>query len=604
MKNLKGISGLVLGLVLIPILVMSLLAVASTFIGQELVEDISEKQVGALEEVVALQTENATIKSALNSFQKSLAAANRLHLTGLSTGRIGPSQKALEMTRDAVDGAARINAGLSTLLGSGALDTASKEAYAKEIVFLNQSSKSLPLYVTYLVESRTRTIEVFQEAGRGAAASNFAFEEAQRVNVLLRLLDRIEDTTEALTDRMGTAVAERGAAQAEEGYEQLARLNIGLVLAVIAVSLAMLVAAYFLSRRKLSGPIAQTTDAMVKLSNREYDVVLPENRKDEIGAMVETLAVFRAALMDQDKNALKTKTEMEQRESRRKEREEVTNRFNAAVSDVLNNLGEAARSMASSGQDMLSCTEITTQRSSEVTRAATETANNVQTVASAAEELSASLRDVSAQVANSNSYAQAAVDKIGNASKQVSNLNSSAQKIGDVITMISDIAEQTNLLALNATIESARAGEAGKGFAVVANEVKSLANQTATATEDIRKQIAQMQGATEETVGSISEVEETIRELSGISDSVASVVHQQSDATTEIARNIQEASAGTTSVSRNASEVDNAAQQAGLAATKVQDVSEKLSQESSILSDQVRTFLESIDRTERKAASA
>ena len=179
-----------------------------------------------------------------------------------------------------------------------------------------------------------------------------------------------------------------------------------------------------------------------------------------------------------------------------------------------------------------------------------EASVNVQTVASAAEELSSSISEIARQVAQSSTIAGKAVED-AQADRHASSRRwrRGAQKIGDVVGLISSIAGQTNLLALNATIEAARAGDAGKGFAVVASEVKNLANQTAKATGDISAQIAEIQAATTEAVEAIGTIAQTIDELSRIAASIAASVEEQGAATQEIARNVHEAASGTQDVS-------------------------------------------------------
>jgi methyl-accepting chemotaxis protein len=170
-------------------------------------------------------------------------------------------------------------------------------------------------------------------------------------------------------------------------------------------------------------------------------------------------------------------------------------------------------------------------------------------------------------------------------------LAKSAQKIGDVVNLINEIASQTNLLALNATIEAARAGEAGKGFAVVASEVKSLATQTAKATEEIGAQIADIQSSTTAAVDAIGGISSVIGEINTITTTIASAVEQQGAATQEIARNVQQAAQGTNEVSSNIGGVTEAAASTGAAANQVLSASGELSQQSETLRSKVETFL-------------
>ena len=210
----------------------------------------------------------------------------------------------------------------------------------------------------------------------------------------------------------------------------------------------------------------------------------------------------------------------------------------------------------------------------------------MQSVAGATEQLTASIREISQQVANSAGVAGQAAEEARRTNEKVTGLARAAQKIGEVVSMIQDIAGQTNLLALNATIEAARAGEHGKGFAVVASEVKALANQTARATEEIATQIEGIQGATSEAVAAIQGIDGTIGRLNEIANAIAAAVEEQGAATGEIADSIQRAAQGTEDVNRNlggitqtSSEIGATADQTLAAATGLSTLSEKLREE-------------------------
>jgi len=186
------------------------------------------------------------------------------------------------------------------------------------------------------------------------------------------------------------------------------------------------------------------------------------------------------------------------------------------------------------------------------------------------------------------------VNEAGRTNERVHALAEAAQKIGDVVKLINDIASQTNLLALNATIEAARAGEAGKGFAVVASEVKSLATQTAKATEDIASQVAAIQGATGGAVVAIRGIGTTIGEVKAIATTIASAVEEQGAATQEIARNVQQAASGTAEVSNNIGGVTQAANDTGAAAGQVLSASQDLARQGEVLRGEVSQFLANI----------
>ncbi|MGB8275356.1 MAG: globin-coupled sensor protein [Alphaproteobacteria bacterium] len=283
-----------------------------------------------------------------------------------------------------------------------------------------------------------------------------------------------------------------------------------------------------------------------------------------------------------------------ERERRQKVLMDLIGTFESNSTASLKATGEATEQVQATAQSMSATAEETNRQSMAVMAAAEEASTNVQTVASAAEELSSSITEISRQVTQAAGAAGKAVTDAQRTDGTVRGLADAAQKIGEVVELINDIASQTNLLALNATIEAARAGEAGKGFAVVASEVKSLANQTAKATEEIAAQIHTMQTVTAEAVTAIQGIGQRINEINEIATTIASAVEEQGSATQEIARNVQQAAAGTQEVSSNITGVTKAAADTGKAAHDVLEASRSVSHQSEALKSQIVKFLDGV----------
>ncbi len=303
-------------------------------------------------------------------------------------------------------------------------------------------------------------------------------------------------------------------------------------------------------------------------------------------------AIAKAALLDIDLSVEAYHGAVEARAARHVEQQ--ADLFNGSVGGVVTGLARAASDLQSNAKQMSSAADRSSQRASSVSEASDRATGNVNTVAAAAEELSASIAEIARQVGKSSQIASAAVRQAGETSTTMRSLAQAADRIGEVVRLINDIASQTNLLALNATIEAARAGEAGKGFAVVASEVKSLANQTASATEDIKSQVTEIQNVAAQAVEAINSIDTTIREIDSIGSAIAASVEQQGAATNEIARNVQQAASGTAEVSSNISGVSEAAAESSRAAAQVLQAAADLGRQADKLRSEVDGFLRQV----------
>jgi methyl-accepting chemotaxis protein len=360
----------------------------------------------------------------------------------------------------------------------------------------------------------------------------------------------------------------------------------GLLVAILIASVVI---------RSLTAPISRLTAAMDRLSAGDLETEVPDaERKNEMGAMARALAVFKENMIAARKLDAAQKEEQAQRAERAERVTAITGRFDQAVSGILGSVTEAAEKMRHTAESMTDTASGAADRAQAVARASNAATTNVQAVASASEELAASVQEIGRQLENSTKIASEATEQAKSTNELVASLAAATQKIGTVVKLINEIAEQTNLLALNATIEAARAGDAGRGFAVVASEVKSLANQTAKATEEIGAQIAAVQSVTGESVTAIRSIVETIGRINDITAQVSAAVVQQSAATQEIARSVQEAAQGTAAVDENIAGVTTASDQTGAAAAEVRTAADALVDQSQVLRGEVESFLSAV----------
>ncbi|MGY4282479.1 methyl-accepting chemotaxis protein [Bradyrhizobium sp. LM2.7] len=323
----------------------------------------------------------------------------------------------------------------------------------------------------------------------------------------------------------------------------------------------------------------------------ETEIYRSNNHDDEISVMANTLQVFRESMIEARAMSSEQDKDRIAKAERAARMEAKIAEFESTVRSALDNLAQSANSMQSTAQSMSNTADQSNALVNAVASAAEETSVNVQTVSAGTEQLSSSIAEISRQVVTSAEIARKAVDEAGSTDATVQSLADSASRISVVVDLIQTIASQTNLLALNATIEAARAGEAGRGFAVVASEVKSLASQTAKATEEIRSQITSMQQVTTSAVGAIQGIGRIIGEINDVTTTIAAAVEEQGAATREIARNIQHAAGGTSEVSSNIVGVSTASAEAGAAASEVLGASDALRREADMLRGEIDAFL-------------
>jgi methyl-accepting chemotaxis protein len=395
-----------------------------------------------------------------------------------------------------------------------------------------------------------------------------------------------------------TAVAE-GALDAAKSHADArvvaAERNVVLKLAFLAIGMGFGVAGFWFVSRRVMRPLRVIQTAMLKVADGELAMEVPyADRGDEIGALAQALIKFK------ENAGEKTRIESEQqrRATQAAQRQQAIEghiaAFESHVGEALQALSSASGDMRATSAKLTATAEQTNQQAKNAAGSSANASSNVQTVAAASQELTASIGEIGRQVTHAASIAGRAVTETQQTDTTVKGLTEATQRIGQIVSLISEIADQTNLLALNATIEAARAGDSGKGFAVVAAEVKSLANQTAKATDDISNQIAAIQGVAASAAEAMRRIGGTIDEVNSVAGSIAAAVEQQGAATQEISRNTQEAARCTVEVSASITGVTAGADATGAAAENVRTSSEALNQQAEKLRLEVDDFLAKI----------
>jgi len=370
------------------------------------------------------------------------------------------------------------------------------------------------------------------------------------------------------------------------------------MLLMIVAAASLLVAGgigVFYVQRRLVRRLTSIGDAMRRLSSGETDLTVPAAAdNDEIGEMARSLEVFRSGEIDRRTMAARQESEQAAQRARGAAIERMIGEFRATVTSVITAVSDNVGRMETTARTLSSIAAEADNQARAASSSSEQTSSNVRSVAGATEELGASILEISDQAAQANGVVERATVIAQSADQLVGQLSSGASRIGDVIKLIRAIAEQTNLLALNATIEAARAGEAGRGFAVVASEVKTLASQTAKATEEISGQIGAIQGSTAQAVEAIRQITSVMGDISRFTSTIAASVEEQSASTQEIGRNVHEAATGARELAGNMATVTEAIEETNRSATHVLDASSALTAQAGTLQQAVDDFLDRV----------
>ncbi len=384
-------------------------------------------------------------------------------------------------------------------------------------------------------------------------------------------------------------IGEQDTAEVMKPLDQLLSKSLGFSLAVMFI----IIASTMMIARGITKPIQVLLEkiGMLERGNTKFNVEYKE-RSDEIGDLARCVESFRENAINtlaMEEN-IRTK-DIQTVEEKKKLQEKLANDFEQGIKEIVNVVASAATELSQTAQNMTETIKESSNKINDATNAANSTMTNVQTVASASEELSASIKEISNQFQKTTDLVIQSGEKTTNADNLANALTQSTDKVAEAMEMISSISGQINLLALNATIESARAGEAGKGFAVVASEVKNLAGQTDKSVAEIKEVVEEMRTASHAIISALNEIKSSVNSISEASSSVASAVEEQSATTNEIARNMQTASTGTQSVSKNLDNVSASSTHASASAEQMLQASQELSKQAENLNSKVDHFL-------------
>jgi len=403
---------------------------------------------------------------------------------------------------------------------------------------------------------------------------------AQSQHAFANAAAELSERAEAISNASGTtAVGSASAAQTQ-------------IFAALAAALIMGIGCVVVLSGAIIRPLRGLTAAMQQLQAGDVNLDLSANsRSDEIGDMARAVGTFRDREVERVRLEAESEASAEAVRQRQQTVDGLVADFRADIEAALSTVTGNMQQLEETAEQLTNIAETTTGKSQDASAASSQTSENVQTIAAATEELSASVQEVGRQVTATLGRVEEVTDATRTSNDQIHGLSAAAERIGAVVQLIQEIAEQTNLLALNATIEAARAGDAGKGFAVVASEVKSLAGQTARATDEISSQVSEIQQSTGAAVEAISAIMQMMEEVNDTAAAMATSVEQQAGATSEISTGVSQAAAQTATVSNHVGDLSRGSGETSQSAKQVEIVTDEANAQLTSVTRRIDRFL-------------
>ncbi len=422
--------------------------------------------------------------------------------------------------------------------------------------------------------------EYFAAARKIGEASNISVEATRaHLPAFNEKFEHLEEAMGALSD-----VVEKTAAEGEKKAHNEAVFSEIIMATLLALGIAFVGGIIFLARKQISKPIADITEALERLADGDLNGDSPHSDKGgEIGQLAKAFAKFKENAQERKRLEEREALSQSEREARARHIEELTNSFATMLADSLVTLSSTSQELQANASQLGSMAQQTESLTQEATNASEEASHGVSSIAAATTELTATVEQIAGQMDQSAKIASDAVSLGQNTDSSVRSLSQAVAEISAVVALIEEVAAQTNLLALNATIEAARAGEAGKGFAVVASEVKTLAAQTAGATQDITNRISSIKHASDHVESSVNGLIKMVEEMHQLSQQAAASVSEQSEATAQIAQDANMVSEGTGAANERVFMLGESAKEASSASVSLSQAASEVAEHTSRL---------------------